>query len=148
MVNRITVAWSGIWSDIDEVTRDDSDFMFCQLIPQEGISVSRYQCSLTDISDPSTGLGHVMRYTYRKHNSGGRTMALQVRLLQGTTARATRTHLNISSLWVQADEVLTVAEADSISDYTDLRFEFQFTATGTGFSRSGGISWAELEIPT
>lgn len=148
MVNRITVGWSGRWSDIDEATRDDSDWMFCQLLPQEGVTASLYQCGLSDVTDPTTGLGHVMRYVYRKDSTVGRTITLRVRLLQGTTAKATRTHSDIGSVWVQADETLTVAEADAISDYTDLRMEFRFTVSGTGLARSGGISWAELEVPT
>jgi len=144
----VVFGWAGTWSQINEATRDDSDFIASHILPLEETTTALFEAGLTSLTDPTTGLGHVMRYTYIKSDSGGRTLDFQVRLLEGSTARATRTHTNISSTWTQADSTLTVAEADSITDYTDLRMEFKFTVSGTGGSRSGGVSWAEFEAPT
>jgi len=144
----IVLGWSGTWSQINEATRDDSDFIASHTLPLEETTVALFEAGLTSLTDPTTGLGHIMRYTFIKSDAGGRTLDLQVRLLEGSTARATRTHTNIPSEWTQRDATLTVAEADSITDYTDLRMEFQFTVSGTGGSRSGGVSWAELEVPS
>jgi hypothetical protein len=143
----ILIGWTGTWTSINESTRDDSDFIRSHILPLEETLVATFEAGLSDLTDPTTGIGHVMRYAYKKSATSGRTIALQVELLEGATARATRTHSNISANWTQADETLTIAEADAITDYTDLRMKFTFTASGTGTARSGMISWAELEAP-
>ena len=141
-----TIGWVGKFTDINEVTPDDSDFIRSYALPQsDGTTTALFEVGLDDLTDPTTGVGHIMRYRYKKQFTGGSTIALRVRLLDGTISRASRTHSNISSNWTQAESVLTVTEANAISDYTDLRLDFLFTATGTGNSRAGMISWAEFE---
>lgn len=144
----VVVGWSNTYTAINETTRDDSDFIQSHILPLEETTVTLFEAGLSDLTDPTTGLGHIMRYAYKKDLAGGRTLELQVRLLDGSTARATRTHTDIGSSWVQADETLTVAEADAISSYTNLRIEFQFTVSGSGNGRKGRISWFELEAPS
>jgi len=142
--NRIIVGWKGTFSNINETTPDDSDFVGSHAIPMEGTTTATAEYGLDDLTDPTSSVGHVMRYRYKKDFSGGVTIALRVRLMDGSTARATRTHSNIAASWKQRESVLTAAEANAISDYTDLRLEFRFIATGTGSTRKGRISWTEF----
>jgi hypothetical protein len=69
---------------------------------------------------------------------------LTVKLMQGTTVIASWTHLNVTGTWTQQNQTLTSAQANAITDYTDLRL--QFIAT-TGVMMTGMVSWAEMEIP-
>lgn len=143
--NSIIVGWKGSFKNINETTPDDSDFVSSHAVPMEGTTTATAQYGLGSLTDPTSSVGHVMRYRYKKSFSGGVTIAIRVRLLEGSTQRATRTHFNIGASWKQRESVLTAAEANAISDYTDLRLEFRFSAGGTGSTRKGRISWAEFE---
>lgn len=143
----VVIGWQGTWTEINEVTRDDSDFIRSHILPLEETLVATFVAGLTTVTDPVSAVGHVLHYTYKKNASAGRALELKVELLETTTVRATRTHSDISSNWVQADSTLTAAEANSITDYSVLRVRFTFTESGTGTGRSGFVSWFNLELP-
>jgi len=143
----VVVGWGGTWSDINEVTRDDSDFIISHILPLEETTIATFEAGLTTLTDPVASLGHVLNYAYKKNASAGRTLDLQVELIENVTTRATRTHTDISANWRERNETLTATEADSITDYADLRMKFTFTVSGTGTARSGLVSWANLEAP-
>jgi hypothetical protein len=73
------------------------------------------------------------------------TADLTVTLYQGATPKASKVITGITvSAFTDDEFVLTGGEADSITDYNDLRIGFK--ASGTGGGRVD-VSWAELEVP-
>jgi hypothetical protein len=117
---------TNLFQTIDEASAGDADFVRSELSP----SSSAYECSLSDIEDPQSSAGHVVRYRYAKDAAGGQTVDLTVQLRQGTsTVIASATHTNISETVTAGSFTLSGAEADAITDYTDLRLRFIATAT-------------------
>lgn len=113
--------WSSpSWSTIDEVTADDLDKTISPLAPAS----ATLEVSLTNPEDPQSSGGHIVRYRYQKDAAAGSQIDLTVRLMQGVTEIAAWTHTNIANGWVTAAQTLTAAQADAITDYTDLRLRF------------------------
>jgi hypothetical protein len=115
---------SSLFATLDETSPSDADFVRSELSP----SASAYECSLSNIEDPQSSAGHVVRYRYAKDAAGGQSVDLTVQLRQGTTVIASATHTNISETVAAGSITLSGAEADAITDYTDLRLRFIATA--------------------
>ena len=110
---------SGAWSPstgtdlfamLDEVSPNDSDFITTT-------STSTAEVGLSTAGDPAVSTGHIIRY--RAKGTG----TLTVSLIQGTTVIAT----NVPSLTTSFQTytfTLSGAEADSITDYSNLRLRF------------------------
>lgn len=114
---------SNLFGAIDESSPSDVDYVQSPLAPATAI----YRCTLSNIEDPVSSTGHVVRYRYSKDAAGGAQINLVVRLKQGSTTIASWTHNNISETWTAAAQTLSGAEADAITDYNDLRLEFEAT---------------------
>lgn len=144
----ITVAsWTvtPLWDKIDEATASDADF-----IAGDNNTNDACEVGLTNVTDPTSSTGHVVRYRYSKSAAGGNARDITVSLYQGTTLIAELLHSGITEVWTAGTFTLSGAQADAITDYTDLRI--RFTASGTtggpgGNRRSVRASWAELEVP-
>ena len=108
-----------LWPMIDEMTPDDADFIQSELTPLNDTSEVRLQA----LGDPAVSTGHVVRYRYSKDVDAGQ-VDLTVKLMDGATEIASFTHTDISTTWVQADQTLSAAEADAITDYANLRLRF------------------------
>ncbi len=108
-----------LWPMIDEETADDADFIQSVLTPSNDTCEVRLQA----LGDPAVSTGHVVRYRYSKSFAAGR-VDLTVKLMDGATEIASFTHSDISTTDTQADQTLSAAQADSISDYGDLRLRF------------------------
>jgi len=109
-----------------------------------------FTVSLSDVIDPLTSTGHIVRYVYDKdlgvdHRS--KIINLTVDLKQGSTIIASKTHFDISGTPTPGSFTLTASEADSITDYSDLRLTFTATAGAGSGERLAKIKWAELEVP-
>jgi hypothetical protein len=116
-----------IFDQIDEAIADDADFIRTQLTPTADVYVTK----LTSLTDPVSSSGHVVRYRYGKDVTGGDQIDITVQLRQGYvnegtpgTLIAAATHTNVSSGWTAGSITLSGAEADSITDYTDLYLRF------------------------
>lgn len=109
-----------LWATIDEEIPSTTDFIRSEPDPA---SPDIIEVGLSDVSDPASSVGHEVRYRYRKIDTGA--INLTVRLMQGVTEIASWTHTNLSPTWSTATQVLSAAEADSITDYTDLRLKFE-----------------------
>ena len=112
-----------IWDQIDEVVRDDADYIRTQLTPTTDVYVTK----LTTLEDPVSSANHVVRYAYGKSTAGGDQIDIVVQLRQGYTNEgamgtliAAQTHTDVAVAWVAGTFTLSGAEADSITDYTDL----------------------------
>jgi hypothetical protein len=140
----------GLWSStplfqkIDEFTASDADLIVSATNPASDT------CEVgltTTTTDPVSSSNHIVSYRYKKTASGGRQIDLTVRLMQGTTIIATFTHTNISNVIAQADQTLSGAQADAITNYGDLRIRFIGTAVGTGTGRAAQITWGQFRCP-
>ena len=104
---------------------DDSDFAESGLAP----SADAYATQLTDPEDPQVSTGHIMRWRRGKNASGGAAIDLTVQLRQGYVSEGTQGTLirgvadnTIPDAFTNATPItLSGAEADSITDYTDLQ---------------------------
>jgi len=116
-----------IWDQIDEVSADDADYIRTQLTPTTDVYVTK----LTTLEDPISSSNHVVRYRYGKDVTGGDQIDIVVQLRQGYTNEgspgtliASATHSNVAVFPVAGTFTLSGAEADSITDYTDLYLRF------------------------
>lgn len=119
---------TSIFDQIDEATADDLDFIRSALVPTSDAYVTK----LTTLTDPLQSTGHIVRYRYRKDADVGSQIDLTVQLRQGYVSEVSQgtliagtTHTNIGgTAWIAGSITLSGAEADSITDYTDLYLRF------------------------
>lgn len=111
-----------LYDKLDEPVANDGDVIQSSENP---ITADITELRLGSVIDPGTSSGHIMRYRYRKNASGGSTINLTVRLMQGTTEIASWTHNNLGDTMLLAEQTLTTGQADSITDYSDLRLRFE-----------------------
>lgn len=135
-----------IYQAIDEVTANDADYIESEINP----SASTCEIELSEVDDPETAADHIVRYQYRRRDSGGGsppTIDITVALTEGGVVRASQTHTSVSTTFTAGSFTLSAGEANSITDYGNL--EVEFTANKTGGSRDvfGNDSWAEFEVP-
>ena len=108
---------SDLYALIDESSTDDSDY----------VSVSDpgdadFIVGLSDVTDPSSAADH--KVYYRASDDSAGDGALTVVLLETTTARATSLNESMSDSVAQYTFTLSSAEANSISNYNNLRLSF------------------------
>lgn len=108
-----------LYASLDESSPNDSDY----IISGEHPANNACKVRLSSVSDPLTSSGHIVRYRYYKRNSS--RVDLVVRLKQGGTTIASWTHTDISATPVLAEQTLSGAEADAITDYSILDVEFE-----------------------
>lgn len=134
------------WPNIDEVTPDDGDLCGCG-----GNGSGTIEVGLSELADPISDADHTVRFrAWQQNNANQRTLA--VYLVQGTTVISTYAAFDlVKGTATQYEWTLSSAEADSITDYTDLRLRFTSggdTSTPSGDRSEVYVSWAELEVPT
>lgn len=101
---------------LDETTASDADYIVTT-------GASTCEVALGTLSDPASSTGHIVRY--RISATGG---GIIVRLRQGTTTIATWTHTTAPTSLTTYAQTLTSGEANSITDYTALKLQFEATA--------------------
>ena len=116
-----------LYGEIDETVADDGDYIRTVIGPSNDVYVTK----LSNLEDPSSSGGHIVRYRYAKSSSGGAQIDLTVQLRQGYVDEGTPgtqiaqwAHTNISDTWTTQQQTLSGAEADSITDYTSLYLRF------------------------
>lgn len=145
-------SWTGAATDIDESVASDADFIFSPNNPNNTVEIG-----LSNVSDPSSSSGHVLRVRLTQGDAdgstpdaGGTATTYRIQLFQGITALTDSGTVTSPGTWTTIAYTLTGTEADAITDYTDLRV--QITATGGSGSpanrRNVAVSWVELEVPT
>jgi hypothetical protein len=135
-----------LYDDIDEEVASDADYIQSPNDPSAEVC----EIGLSDVDDPVGNVDHYVRYRYQKNETGGGSPAdidVVVRLLEGAVERASWTHLDISASWADAEQPLSSGEADSITDYTDLRLEFSADKSAGNRTSWAEVSWAEFEVP-
>jgi len=104
---------SDLFAMLDETSANDSDYI-------TSTTASTCEVALGSLSDPALSTGHIVRY--RISATGG---GIIVRLRQGTTTIATWTHDPAPASLTTYSQTLSSGEADSITDYANLRYQFE-----------------------
>lgn len=143
--NTITASAVDNYAAIDEATASDADYCYSANNPVN----DELEVGLSNVTDPASSTGHVVRYRIGKEGNTNKVVDFTVRLRQGATEIAVWTHTNIAIGPTQFAQTLTSTQADSISDYTDLRLEFIANfVSGGGSPVRGTVTWAEFEVPS
>lgn len=135
-------AWGAapLWSKLDD--NSDADF----IAAPDGTDNVTCDLGLTDIVDPRSSSGHVLRW--RRRVDAGSQVQLVVELRQGAAAIVTRTEAGLSNTaFATSSYTLSAAEADAITDYTDLRVRLIASDFGALNLDHAEVAWVELEVP-
>ena len=124
-----------LFSKIDEVVADDADFI-------RATTNTLCEIGLSNISDPTSSDDHTIRIRAKKIGTGIATVGAN--LVQGASLIASYT-IQATTVYATYPYALLAAEADAISDYTNLRFEFNSGIIPP--ATEVDISWAEFEVP-
>ncbi len=112
---------TNIFGTIDETVASDADYIKTPAPP----GTNEFETLLTSVTDPVSSTGHIMRWRRRKQPaSGSADINLTVRLLQGAAQIVSRADNAIPGSFTDTSYTLSAGEADSITDYADLRLEF------------------------
>ena len=106
---------SDLFAMLDETAADDGDYI-------TSTTASTCEVALGSLSDPALSTGHIVRY--RISATGG---GITVRLREGTTTIASWTHDPAPASLTTYSQTLSSGEADSITDYTALKLQFEAT---------------------
>lgn len=113
-----------IFDGIDEASASDADYIRSPVSPASEV----YVCRLSDVTDPVSSTGHVMRMRTSCDQDAQETLDFTLQLRQGYvnegtpgTLIATLSRTGVSSTtWTDSSYTLSGAEADAITDYTAL----------------------------
>lgn len=101
-----------LYAMVDESTASDTDYISAS-------SASTCSLGLNGVVDPASSSGHVVRYRAKNNGSGSVTVLLK----QGTTTIASQVNNSLTTSYADYSFTLSGAEADSITDYTNLKIE-------------------------
>lgn len=102
---------------------------------------------MSAVNDPLVSTGHILDYRYQKDASAGVQINLRVSLYQGGTEIAFNQHNDIPNGWTAGQIALTGTQANSITNYADLRVVLTPSSTGGGAGRTAQVSWVEFKVP-
>lgn len=129
---------SELWDCVNETPYSDTDY--CR-----GTGAVTMELKLSSVSDPFLSSGHVVNWR-GKSNGSGAAEKWTVTLYQGSTLIATLTNATtISRSWTNYTYTLTTAQADAITDYSDLRIRIALTTIGG--SETVDVSFEEMVFP-
>jgi hypothetical protein len=119
---------TNILDQLDEAVLDDADFIRTVVAPTSDVYVTK----LTTVEDPLSSVNHTVRIRRSKDAAGGATINLTVELRQGYTNEGAQgtliaTVMNavaIDETWTTTSYTLSGAEADAITDYSNLYLRF------------------------
>lgn len=136
-----------LYDEINETARSDTNYARSASLILNG-QTDTWTSGLSSVTDPQESSNHIVSYTYRK-SAAGATIDITTRLMQGATQIASWTHNAVGTSFTLAQQTLTGAQANAITNYSDLRLEFTGSNTG-GLPvplTAADISWAELQVP-
>jgi len=127
-MDRSRCGTTNIWDTINETSASDTDYIRSVTSP----SNTPYATKLTNLVDPASSTGHVMRWRRGKSVDGGsEQIDLTVQLRQGYvnegspgTLICSKVVNDIPAAWTDDSYSLSAGEADAITDYTSLYMRF------------------------
>ena len=106
-----------------------------------------FEVKLSKIVYPNTYSGWKVRTLLQKNASGGTTLVVDLQLRQGSTVIASYyTTFNYTD-WTWWEIELTESQAQSITDYSDLRIYIEVHALDISDARKLRVAYATLEMP-
>ena len=140
---------SGTFASIDEATANDGDY-----VVTADNTAATYEAKFASLTDPNVHTGHIVRFRIAKADTGvppstdGNGVTCVAGLYQGATLITDMYNAPIGA-WDTREFTLSEAQAANITDYSDLRVRFDFSASGGNPSnrRGGAVSWLEIQVP-
>lgn len=136
-----------LWSDIDDGASPDGTVVVSDTTP---VVTEPFTVDLGTITDPTLSTGHILRIRWAKNAGGAGSKTIRIELRQGYTGEGSQGTLiatddyAINSTTLRTDATtLSGAEADAITDYSDL----QIRIMGVSSNRALKVDFAELETP-
>lgn len=117
-------AWTPtpLWSNVDEGSPGDATEITVSGL--EGSTSALDEVSLSDVTDPNKSTEHVIRFKGRfTEATESEVVDIEVQLFQGATFIATTGFRAMGSSAAEYTYTLSAAEADAITDYSDLRLK-------------------------
>lgn len=144
-VNNEWLLSSGVsaFSLLDETSPSDADYIYTSPAPTGPDII----LNLSSVTDPASATDHVIRF--RASSVSGSPAdpppgdVLTVELYEGATLRAS-TSEEILGSYTTYEYTLTAGEANSITDYTNLKFKVISTV---GSFDTSYVSWIEFQVP-
>ena len=130
---------TNLYSYVDETSVNDSDYI--QSIDSSA-SADTVILDLSSVTDPENAANHTVFYraSVAAGMMGG-TPDLTIALFQGASQIATKTDSGVTTSFSDDNLNLSTSEANSITDYTDLRIKFTRAAGGGAGGETVTISW-------
>jgi hypothetical protein len=129
-----------LWQKLDEYPADDADYITS---PSE--TAPQFEVKLgNNLIDPLSSTNHVIKVRAKSTGSGpAETATLQ--LFQGATQKATSGAISITrNAFSTLTYTLTPAQADSITDYTNLSVRVVISKAANEVIQ---VSWVDFEVP-
>ena len=119
---------TNLYQAIDEATASDADYIQSPEAPSNAVYVTK----LSSVADPQSSTGHIMRMRTSVSVDGQSPIDITQQLRQGYVnesnqgtliAQQSRTGIT-STTWTDSTYTLSAAEADAITNYSDLYYRF------------------------
>jgi hypothetical protein len=141
-----------LWQNLDD--NSETDYIESSGWDAADAGVDSIQHSLSNVLDPGVSSGHILRLRWSAPTYNGSSYTVQIGLYQGAPFNGILIALSASVVSAaQATPTtlaytLTAAEADSITDYTDLTISITIADNGGANAGDFRAYWAELEVPS
>jgi len=142
-ISDITTEWtpstgSTHFGVLDEAVMDDADYV------STTAASATFEVKFSALTDPQVSTGHILRIRAYAAGSGGPEKLNTWGLYQGTTAIVTANTSITRNSFNEYSITLSAAQADTITDYSDLRLRATAAQTAGETLR---VSFAEFEVP-
>ncbi len=137
-----------LWDELDETTADDTTSQVTSGSNPAQSDGTGFEVKLGAVTDPQSSSGHILRIRHKK--DGGKTGEAHWRLYQGSTAispERSTIGLQNGNYTDGSAYTLTSAEANAITDYSDLRVRVWSIVSGGGSPTTVSYTWIEFEVP-
>lgn len=132
------------WDALDEVTADDNSSYITAPYPTPiGTISAECEVLLQPVTDPQRSDAHALVIRV----SSSFNMRVRARLYQGGTTLIATVLVPTGGTWTTTTYTLTSAEADAITDYTDLRLRFANDNTTGTLASASTVTQAYLDVP-
>lgn len=136
-----STAETTLWASLDEVTANDgTDYI-------EALNGENITCEVgldSSITDPGGNTGYFLRLRCQGTGTGGPERC-SIALFEGAIQRAVSGNFTSRGVWGDQFYELSIAEADAITAFTDLRIKI--TSSNLGASEDMWVTQAFFEVP-
>lgn len=134
---------SDLYVSVDESSYSDSDYIYTSI---EASNTKYFILGLSGVKDPKSSSDHTLSYrTWCDASSG---VTLSIALYQGAVSIKSQNATLTASTWVAGSFTLSSGEADSITDYRNLRVRVTLVDGGANETATTcRFSWGKLSVP-